>query len=178
MAEILCKLAKFDRGLDVTDQQSFYNKIGIDDLKYYIKCMWVYGPSMFFEPPRIDQREINQESIFLAECNELYNVFWNKDGQQSEWVDEHNYLQFIIKYFKKLPKDLLDDHLVCGLLKPVDSYNYYHDIRIVIPSNVKKNILNELNFRGINRSFMYPTIENSVETIKKRYQNTEYLLEK
>ena len=178
MAEILCKLAKFDRGLDVTDQQSFYNKIGINDLKYYIKCMWVYGPSMFFEPPRIDQREINQESIFLAECNELYNVFWNKDGQQSEWVDEHNYLQFIIKYFKKLPKDLLDDHLVCGSLKPVDSYNYYHDIRIVIPSNVKKNILNELNFRGINRSFMYPTIENSVETIKKRYQNTEYLLEK
>lgn len=178
MAEILCNFAKFNLGFDMVDELSIYNHIGIDNLKYYIKRMWHCGGSMFFEPPRIDQRESNQASIFLAECNELYHVFWNENGQQTEWITEYNYMEFVHTYFKKLPENLLDDHLVCGTLKPVDSYTYYHDIRVVIPSTAKESMLKELNFRGINQAFMYPTIDNSVEIIKKRYQNTKSFLEK
>ena len=172
MAEILCIFAKFDKGFDIIDERAVYNRIGIDNLKYYIQCMWHFGDSLFFEPPRIDQREINQESIFLAECNELYHVFWDNEGQKSEFIDYKNHQLFINTHFKKLPKNLLDDHLACGSLKPVDSYKHYHDIRIIIPSASKKSMLKELNFRGINRAFMYPTIDNSITIIKERYQNT------
>ena len=178
MAEILCQFARFDDGFDMIDERAIYNQIGIDNLKYYIQNMWCLGGSMFFEPPRIDQREVNQESIFLAECNELYHVFWSNGGRESVWLDENNHQLFINSHFKKLPEHLLDDHLVCGSLKSVDSYSLYHHIRIVIPSASKESMLKELNYRGINRAFMYPTIDNSVEIIKKRYQNTNGSLEK
>lgn len=170
MAEVLCKFARFDRGFDMVDERALYDYISIPDLKYYMQTMWAFASSMFIEPPRVDKREVNQEAVFLAECNELYHVFWSSEGQKLETLKEDDYMAKSNILLKKLPNNIVDGHLCCGSLKAVNTYQYYNDIRIIISCAGKKQILDELNCRGINKAFMYPTIENSVDVIKDRYR--------
>lgn len=55
-------------------------------------------------------------------------------------------------------------------LEPMDEDKIEEDCcSIIIPANCKKNILKQLDFIGINESFVYPEITYGANEIKNRY---------
>lgn len=52
-------------------------------------------------------------------------------------------------------------------IAPLETYNLRIFQKIIIPSNVKESIKNELNFLGINKMSIYPGIEGIVQKIKE-----------
>ena len=54
------------------------------------------------------------------------------------------------------------------VFNPIEANNSIKD-RIIIPSQYKKRILDELYICGIKESFVYPELENQIKCIVKKY---------
>ena len=139
---------------------SLEDRISKSELIEYILRFHSYPHSMFFvDAPIIDQRESNQQSIFAVGINKL-KVLYPDDYIDGEYVTDDkcdDILNNIEKYSYEIDE---------GVIECYGEGDIQFILKIIIPSEIKNQMLDELAWRGINESFIYPTLENSAKNVK------------
>ncbi len=136
--------------------------ISFEETIYLLKEINKNSERLFFiNAPATSQREANQEGVFLVGLNRIVGASKNIDEIIS-CEKNANLIQGI--------KELYDSN--CIFFERLSCYDKKRSkpyiLKIVIPSENKREIAYELEHRGINKSFIFPTLENIVEKIKWR----------
>lgn len=141
--------------------------ISQEELRHYLFIVAMQRQQLFFiEAPAVDQREKNQQSIFLVATNRL-GIKEKGKGEQEEMIINQAIIDdFFVKTEEERKKyDFFKRGLHCYDLK--QSLPYLR--KIIISQNAKKEILKELSYRGITENFIYPTLEREAKKVKQEY---------
>ena len=136
--------------------------ISFEEMIYFFKEIYKNSERLFFiNAPASSQREINQEGMFLVGLNRI-------DGAPENIGEivslRKNYGLIRVLKDKYEGNGIFFEKLGCydkKLSKP-------YIIKVIIPSESKREIIYELERRGINKSFIFPTLENIAEQVKRR----------
>lgn len=155
LIDIICKLALEEEGPVFPGR--FYRVLDKYERKYYFECISSGFFSPFIIPPYISKRQINQQSVFGVCVNSIKRV--NHRENVIEDVTPENRLKSLALLNKDFdPADFLS---IKSELEDFQSvYGGTHYIKIEIAQNAKEEILSELAFRGINKEFIYPGLNN------------------
>lgn len=150
---------KIDRIVDVR------NVLTEEELKDYVMAYSLMPQGMcFVQAPLIDLRERNQQAVFLIGTNNL--VISNKNEPYDETpATMFNLADMIIALSKGCKnKTVKFDKIKCYIPEVDGSFI----VKIIIPKEIKLQILNELSYRGIDEMFIYPTLDNYCKHIKSQ----------
>lgn len=111
----------------------------------------------FCEAICVSQRERNQQSLFMVGINRM-SAFWCEDEKFVSTEDE-----------KEIPEGKNVIWNCLGTMCATKDEMIDNCIKVVVPKEAKKEILEELEIRGITRDFLFPEIHNKAATIKNRY---------
>lgn len=154
------------------DIDFFYKTLTFIERENYLDFLVSSSAKCYFEPPKIDAREINQQSVFLAECNGIDRVHRNENWEITS-VDQlltaENLSQ--IKLHELYLEETYKSHaaLCFGHIIDIERFNNEPLKKIIISNSAKECILKELSYRGITRSFIYPALNNIADEIKCDY---------
>ncbi|WP_129600919.1 FRG domain-containing protein [Anaerophilus nitritogenes] len=142
-----------------------------DPAHFYTYIQLVYGTNniYFVRPNYITEREKRQESIFLLFANELYNyetdsIITNTEGINMYTSNEVK-LPCLIKYADSL-HDVCERDLERNFLE------------IIIPKEIKENLLNSLEKLGVRKDYIFPELEYTSEYIKNTYKTIDSMAKK
>lgn len=163
LLDIVCKIATFTE--DGLHSNGIHEYLTNDEIKYYLDILFSYPSSLVFsELPIVDQREQNQQALFLVGMNYPVMISFNGQGFNSTSVTQENFLQAF--QFVQSGSSAMH-HLEKGDLR---CYDPKRDVdfllKIVIPKESKNDCLLQLLIRGITKDFIFPTLDNKAEKIK------------
>ena len=115
------------------------------------------GHAKFCEAICVSRREINQQSLFMVGINKMI-AFWYEGENLITTANE-----------KEIPKNQSVIWNSLGTMCATKDEMIDNCIKVVVPKEIKKDILEELEIRGITRDFLFPEIHNKATTIKNRY---------
>ena len=154
-----------------TDTGFFYESLTLNERETYLDYLLLTSARFYVEPPKIDAREINQQSVFLAECNGIDRIYRNRNGKMTsieQLLTEKDILQ-IKKYELSREDHKTYEELCFGRIVNLEKFSNTPLKKIIIPKCAKESILQELSYRGITRSFIFPTLNNIADEIKCDY---------
>ena len=142
---------------------SLKNLFNTQELFDYVYDYYIFARNMIFlDAPVVDIRERNQQAVFLLGINE---IIVSNDNSIEHTVRSFNEWQEALRL---ILNDESDVRVKLGAIHCYDKENGSNKVlRIVIPSKTKQQILQELSLRGIDESFIYPTLDNYCKQIKK-----------
>ncbi|MBE6712586.1 MAG: FRG domain-containing protein [Ruminococcaceae bacterium] len=134
-----------------------------DELESYILSKsLLYQEMLFIETPVIDPRERNQQAVFLVGTNDIC-IYDINDYNSKKIITQDNLFDALAVISKKeIGKRVSIDKMSC-YNKEKDSP---HIVKILIPKEIKESCIVELKNRGIDESYIYPTLENYCKIIK------------
>ncbi|MDE6058840.1 MAG: FRG domain-containing protein [Clostridia bacterium] len=150
----------------------FYNHFSYTERKDYLDLLLASDARFYFEPPKLDTREINQQSIFLAECNGIARLYKDENGNiiKTKKLSTSEIAQ-IRNNELKTPLEDSSKTLCFDEILDIENFNNSPMKKIIILKEAKKKILQELFYRGIKESFLFPTLNNTANEIKCDYKN-------
>lgn len=179
--DIICKLITTENYGPLSNDIS--EMISWEDFKYYLKEFFENKEKLFFiDTPIFDQRESNQQSVFLVAINKMQGfsmdieksnkeyLNWNIGGVYAEKYEVKEFFSKQANFYKNLLASFKNDYVKGkGTFEGLHCYDKKHSkgniLKIIIPKEIKKDIKYKLECRGITKDFIYPTLENVAERV-------------
>ena len=169
---LVCSFAFQDE--DIFDIKGVNAFISNDDLRYYISYLFMNSSfDNFVDAPAFDQREKNQQSVFLLGVNKPILIKTNDLAEitRIEYSSTHSgeFFSFIDNETPSFERKIIPGHIEC-YNKEKDSHFL---IKIIIPSSIKDCFCKELKIRGITKEYIYPSLSNCAERISDDFINNK-----
>lgn len=170
--DIVCDFAFQDS--EIIDSKGISSFLSNDDLRYYISHLLMYSSfDSFVDAPAFDQREKNQQSVFLLGVNKpiLIKTKDSSEITRIEYSSRHSgeFFNFIDNETPSFERKIIPGRIEC--------YNKEKDsrflIKIIIPSSIKACFCKELKIRGITKEYIYPSLSNCAERICDDFINNK-----
>lgn len=179
--DIICKLITTENYGPLSNYIS--EMISWEEFKYYLKEFFENKEKLFFiDTPIFDQRESNQQSIFLVATNKMHGFSmdieksneeyfnWNISGVYAEKYKIKEFFSKQANFYENLFTSFKKDYdkskgTFEGLHCYDKKYSKSNILKLIIPKEIKDDINYKLECRGITKDFIYPTLENVAERV-------------
>ena len=162
IVDSIFKIALADDIDKILDLRNIFSK---SEIRNYILASAIHlNQMLFLDAPIMDLRERNQQAVFLLGVNDIL-MSENSNYNETRLLNSDSFIEALSK--------LRDENSsVKFSLGEIHCYQKSRDgdkiLKIIIPQELKKEILYELSVRGIDETFIYPTLDNYCKEIKRQ----------
>ena len=162
LIDFIFRMALADDIDKIIDLSNIFSKSEIYD---YIFANEIHlNHMLFLDAPIIDLRERNQQAVFLLGVNDIL-MSEKSSSNKKRLVKSDNFMEALGALSDENSSIRFD-------LGAIHCYQKTRDcdkiLKIIIPKELKEEMLYELSVRGINETFIYPTLDNYCKEIKRQ----------
>ncbi|MBQ2819115.1 MAG: FRG domain-containing protein [Clostridia bacterium] len=162
IVDSIFKMALADDIDKAVDLRNIFSKSEIYD---YILVNEIHCNHMLFlDAPIIDLRERNQQAVFLLGVNDIL-MSEKSSSNEKRLVKADNFIEALSELSNENSSIRFDLGEIHCYQKNRDSDKV---LKIIIPKELKRELLYELSVRGIDETFIYPTLDNYCKEIKRQ----------
>ena len=162
IVDSIFKMALADDIDKIVDLGNIFSKAEIYD---YIFASEIHlNHMLFLDAPIIDLRERNQQAVFLLGVNDIL-MSEKSNSNEKRLLKSDNFIEALAELSNESSSIRFDLGEIHCYQKSRDSDKI---LKIIIPKELKREMLYELSVRGIDETFIYPTLDNYCKEIKRQ----------
>lgn len=162
MVDLIFKIVLSDTLDKILGLENIFSRSEI--YEYIFSSALLLNHMLFLDAPIIDLRERNQQAVFLLGVNDIL-MSEKSNSNEKRLLKSDNFIEALAELSNESSSIRFDLGEIHCYEKSRDSDKI---LKIIIPKELKKEMVYELGVRGINETFIYPTLDNYCKEIKRQ----------